>query len=203
MSIHQHLPNGTQIGKFIIDKTISAGGFSIVYLAHPQDDEQKVVIKEYMPSGISVRDEHGAVSPRGPEIAGKFLEGRNLFLQESNLAKKLKHPNIVNIMGSFEDLGTVYIVMEYRPGKDLQTFIKPHRGGIPEQMLHTVFPPLLDGLRCVHQANLLHLDIKPGNIHIQSSGEPLLLDFGAVQRMQMSRTIQPRTVITAGFSPPE
>ena len=203
MTIDQRLPNGQQIDRYIIDQTISAGGFSIVYLAHPVSDQGQVVIKEYLPTKIAQRNDDFTVCPISDDIAGKYLEGRNLFLQEVSMLKKLKHPNIVNIMNSFEANGTVYIVMEYRPGRDLQSFINTQKGSLSEKVLRTVFPPLLEGLRCVHQAGLLHLDIKPGNVHIQAGGEPLLLDFGAVQRMKMSRTIQPRSVITAGFSPVE
>ena len=67
-----------------------------------------------------------------------------------------------------------------------------------ETFLRTVFPRLLDGLELIHARDLLHLDIKPGNIHIRRGGQPLLLDFGAVHGFPQSRQEQPGQVISPG-----
>ncbi|HEY5602985.1 MAG TPA: serine/threonine-protein kinase [Gammaproteobacteria bacterium] len=197
------LPQNTRVGHYLIKKTLSAGGFGIVYLAIDQRNQQIVVIKEYLPNRLAQREADLAVVPRNNECKGKLYEGRQLFLLEVSALKKLHHPNIVHITESFEAFGTVYIVMEYRPGRSLQDYINESNGGFKEHVLRAVFPPLIDGLRLVHANNLLHLDIKPGNILIQKDGTPILLDFGAAIRKNMSRTMQHRTVITAGFSPPE
>jgi len=197
------LPQGTRLCQYTINKTLSAGGFGIVYLATDDRHGQVVVIKEYFPYKLAQRDADLAVIPRGDECKAQLYEGRQLFLLEVSALKKLHHPNIVRITESFEALGTIYLVMEYQPGKSLQHYIKKTNGGFKEHVLRAVFPPLIDGIRLVHQNNLLHLDIKPGNILIQKDGAPLLLDFGAVIRKNMSRTMQHRTVITAGFSPVE
>jgi serine/threonine protein kinase len=66
-----------------------------------------------------------------------------------------------------------------------------------------VFLPLLDGLQMIHSKGLLHLDIKPSNIHLRTGANPLLLDFGAVHEMMQTRQFQPNQVITPGFSPIE
>lgn len=197
------LPKGTQLGHYTINKTLSAGGFGIVYLATDQRHEQTVVIKEYLPNKLAQRETDLTVIPRGDDCKAKLYEGRQLFLLEVSALKKLHHTNIVHITESFEAFGTVYIVMEYRPGKSLQYYINKSSGGFKEHVLRAVFPPLIDGVRLVHENNLLHLDIKPSNILIQKDGTPILLDFGAVIRKNMSRTMQHRTVITAGFSPVE
>ncbi len=57
--------------------------------------------------------------------------------------------------------------------------------------------------KLIHNNDLLHLDIKPSNIHIQLGGQPLLLDFGAVHGFPQSRQEQPGQVISPGFSPIE
>ena len=202
-TIAQNLAAGTRLDHYVIEKTLSAGGFSIVYLADDLSTGAKVVIKEYLPSKWARRDTDCTIIALNDKYAGNLYEGRQLFLLEVSTLKKLRHPCIVSITHSFEANGTVYIVMEYKPGQNLQHYIHEHQGGLSETFLRTVFPPLLDGLRLVHKIGLLHLDIKPGNIHLQPGGDPILLDFGAALRLNMSRTMQPRPVVTAGFSPIE
>ena len=103
----------------------------------------------------------------------------------------------------FRANGTVYMVMEYEEGVNLHNYIKKHRKKLSETFLRTVFLPLLDGLQLIHSQGLLHLDIKPGNIHLRPGGNPLLLDFGAVHEMMATRQFQSSQVVTPGFSPIE
>jgi len=200
---NSQLPPGTVFEPYIIEKTLSAGGFSIVYLARDTRSNQHVVIKEYLPIKLAQRDDDFKVIPRNDDCRGRLYEGRQLFLLEVSALKRLNHPNVVCITDSFDALDTVYIVMEYRPGRNLQHYVREHPGGLSEHLIRTIFPPLLQGLGAVHNSGLLHLDIKPGNIHLQPGGQPILLDFGAVIRKNMSRSMQPRPVVTAGFSPIE
>lgn len=72
-----------------------------------------------------------------------------------------------------------------------------------EQFLHQVFPPLLDGIRAIHDHGLLHLDIKPHNVLIRSGGDPLLLDFGACQPYPYVERARFGKVLSNGFSPIE
>lgn len=200
---NNQLPKGTPLGHYKIHSTLSAGGFGIVYLAVNQQNSQPVVIKEYLPNRLAQREANFNVVAKADNCKDKLYEGRQLFLLEVSALKKLNHPNIVHISESFEAFNTVYLVMDYRPGVNLQDIISKQGGGLKENLLRTVFPPLIDGVRLVHNNNLLHLDIKPGNILIQKDNSPILLDFGAVIRKNMSRTMQPRPVITFGFSPVE
>lgn len=197
------LPAGTELEHYRIDHTLSAGGFGIVYLASNLQADQQVVIKEYMPNKLAQRLPDGFVMPQGEQQQEHHNEGMRLFLQEAAALIKLKHPNIVRVLNFFRANGTVYMVMEYRPGKNLQTYIKRHDGNMSETFLRTIFPPLLEGLKVVHDTGFLHLDIKPGNIHLCPGGVPLLLDFGAVHPRNTSRKLQITQVVTGGFSPME
>jgi serine/threonine protein kinase len=156
-----------------------------------------------MPNKLAQRLPDGFVMPQGEQQAEHHNEGMRLFLQEATALIKLKHPNIVRVLNFFRANGTVYMVMEYRPGKNLQRYIKSHDGNLSETFLRTIFPPLLEGLRLVHEKGFLHLDIKPGNIHLCPGGIPLLLDFGAVHPRNSSRKLQMTQVVTSGFSPVE
>lgn len=198
-----NLPSGTVLGQYTVNKTLNSGGFGIVYLATEQKSKQLVVIKEYLPTKIAHRDEDGHVQLLNPAHTERFNEGRKLFIHEGNALKRLNHPAIVHVYNFFEANNTLYMVLNYAPGEDLQSVIRKSGGKLSETFVLTIFPPLLDGLSQVHNANMLHLDIKPANIHIQPGGHPILLDFGAVHRMDMSRQFQPKSVITPGFSPVE
>jgi serine/threonine protein kinase len=201
--IHNDLPPGTKIDQYIIERTLGGGGFSIVYLATALDEKKPVVIKEYMPMTLADRGSDMSVIASNDKHVERFAHGRRLFFQEASTLTTLKHPNIVNVINFFRANGTVYMVMDYEEGQNLQSYIKKHKGNLSETFLLTVFIPLLEGLHVIHAQGLLHLDIKPGNIHLRNGGRPLLLDFGAVHEMMHTRQFQPNQVITPGFSPIE
>ncbi len=194
---------GTVLDNYELRKVLGGGGFSVVYLARECDSGKPVVIKEYMPNKLARRKRDGVVTARNPEFSTRLSRGRKLFFQEASTLATLKHPNIVNVVNFFQANGTVYLVMEYQDGENLQHYLQGRRGGLSEKFLRTVFPPLLDGLELIHDNDLLHLDIKPGNIHICRGGRPLLLDFGAVNGFPQSRQDTPGQVISPGFSPAE
>ena len=197
------LAPGTRLDEFVIERILGGGGFSIVYLAISTRDNKPVVIKEYMPSTLATRNENMSVIPSTEHNTERFNHGRRLFFQEASTLTTLKHPNIVNVINFFRDNGTVYMVMAYEEGVNMQTYIKKHNGNLSEPFIKAVFLPLLDGLQMIHSRGLLHLDIKPSNIHLRSGANPLLLDFGAVHEIMQTRQFQPNQVITPGFSPIE
>ena len=200
--IENELPAGTRVDEYTIVQTLGGGGFSIVYLASDGRGEQ-VVLKEYMPAKIANRDDSHSVIASKESYADRFAHGQRLFFQEAGALGNLKHPNIVNVINFFRANGTVYMVMEYEEGYNLQNYIVRHKGKLSETFILTVFLPLLDGLKTIHENGLLHLDIKPGNIHLRQGASPLLLDFGAVHEMMHTRQFQPNQVVTPGYSPIE
>lgn len=203
MTIKNSLAIGTLIDNYRIEKTLGAGGFSIVYVARDLENEKLVAIKEYMPQRLATRGPDGVVTPQGDNAEHLFNLGRNLFLHEARALATLKHPNIVEVTNFFSANDTIYMVMSYEKGVNLQKYIKEHNGGMSEKFIRTIFPPLLSGLEHIHSKGLLHLDIKPGNIHIRPGGRPILLDFGAIHQQQLSRQHQTNQVVSPGFSPCE
>ncbi len=197
------LKPGTCLDGYQLEKPLGGGGFSVVYLARNLRDNKSVVIKEYIPNKLACRGSDGHVQARNAGTEARFVRGRKLFFQEASTLATLKHANIVDVFSFFQANGTVYMVMKYEPGENLQHYLQSRDKGLSERFLRTVFPPLLDGLELIHNNDLLHLDIKPGNIHICRGGQPLLLDFGAVHGFPQSRQEQPGQVISPGFSPNE
>jgi len=200
--LENELPTGTVVDNYTVERTLGGGGFSIVYLATDPQGTQ-VVLKEYMPSKIAQRDDSNTVVASKETYADRFAHGQRLFFQEAGALGNLEHPNIVNVLNFFRANGTVYMVMAYEEGYNLQNYILRHKGKLSEAFILTVFLPLLDGLKTIHENGLLHLDVKPGNIHLRQGASPLLLDFGAVHEMMHTRQFQPNQVVTPGFSPIE
>lgn len=95
------------------------------------------------------------------------------------------------------------MVMSYVEGVNLQSYIRDHKGGMSEKFIRTIFTHLLGALKHIHSMGVLHLDVKPSNIHIRPGGVPVLLDFGATHQQHLSRQNKPNQVISPGYSPYE
>ncbi len=198
------LPPGTIVDCYLIQKLIGRGGFSLIYLASDEDTGETVVIKEYLPKKLAERDVHSLrVNARTDDQIDNLHHGRRLFFQEIKALAALHHPNIVNVRNFFLSHNTGYLVMDYHKGKNLGSYVKQHKGGLSATFILTVFPAVLEALRLIHSRSLLHLDIKPANIHVRAGGKPLLLDFGAVHRFATTRRSETGHVVTPGFSPVE
>ena len=198
------LPAGTKVDEYIIDSVLGGGGFSIVYNAHLEaEPEQTVIIKEFMPKKLAKRVNNTEVVSLDPSAPESYNKGRKLFFQEASTLATLKHPNIVDVTNFFQTNGTAYMVMKDEKGVNLQDYIHKYKGNLSEKLLRKVFPQLLSGVKLLHDRNLLHLDIKPSNIHLRQGGRPLLLDFGAVREKMKTRLYDARIVATSGFAPIE
>ena len=201
-SKNQTLPIGYILQDYIITKVLSTGGFSFVYLA--QDLNKKTVaIKEYMPTGLALREDGATVLLGTDDDAATFKHGLKCFFEEGLALAKIDHKNIVRVTNFFRENNTVYMVMQYEHGKSLQDYILSQPEPVSEKFVRRVFGELLNGLREVHTQKLLHLDIKPANIYIRQDGSPVLLDFGSARQTltQVQSKLAPS--YTPGFAPPE
>jgi serine/threonine protein kinase len=203
MDLENALPKGYLLHTNRIERTIGGGGFSIVYLAIDKRTNQKVIIKEYLPSGRARRMDNADVECLSDQTSGNFRLGMRRFFDEAAALAKVNHPNIVRVTDFFRANNTVYMVMEHEHGKDLRWYIKKRNGRVSERFIRTVFPELLHGLQILHQNKLLHLDIKPANILVRSGGRPLLLDFGAAREAMAKKNKHERHTLTSGFAPVE
>jgi len=199
---NQPLPNGFQLEEYTIDRQLSLGGFSIVYLATDADDQQ-VAIKEYLPNSLALRND-GDVKPLiTAEHLGAFRYGMKCFFEEGRSLAKLSHPNVIRVLNFFRANDTVYMVMEYEHGRTLQEFIHKHQGHISERFIRGVFTRMLNGLREVHAHKLLHLDLKPSNIYLRGDNTPVLIDFGAARQTLITDQPILKPMYTPGFASPE
>ncbi len=201
---NQPLPEGYQLQNYTIEKLLSSGGFSIVYLARDQNGNA-VAIKEYLPAALVIRsDADGAeVKINSDENLAIFRHGLKCFFEEGRSLATISHPNVVRVENFFRANETVYMVMQYVRGRTLQFHIQRHRAEFSEKFIRRLFAQLLNGLREVHANKLLHLDIKPANIYITMEGAPVLLDFGAARQTLNEDAPRLRPMYTAGYAAPE
>ena len=156
-----------RIGRYRVERLLGRGGFGLVYLAH---DEQ-------LDRPVAVKVPHAGLVSR-PEDAEPYLT-------EARTVANLDHPNIVPVydVGSTEEF-PVYVVCKFIDGISLAAKIKQTRLSLAEaaELVLTV----AEALHYAHKQGLVHRDIKPGNILLDSSGKPFVADFGLALREEDS-----------------
>ncbi|MCR4346571.1 MAG: protein kinase [Sulfuricaulis sp.] len=195
------LQSGYRLAEYTIESVLGHGGFGITYLAHDTALGAQVAIKEYLPHEIANREDKTQVLPNPERDAVRdFQIGLKNFVKEARALARFKHPNIVRVLRYLEANGTAYMVMEYEEGQSLADYLRRNGPRLDEQTLLRVFIPILNGLTAVHEAEMLHLDIKPENIYLRKDGSPTLIDFGSAR--QGSAHIH-KVALTHGYAPME
>jgi serine/threonine protein kinase len=197
------LAKDTVLNAYRFKKLVGSGSFSLVYSAIEISSGREVVIKEYFPKHFSLRQPDNTVIPFD---GGKLLAFREAFKQfhyEALTMEKARHPNVLNSCNFFRANKTAYLVSINHDGRDLKWFLNSFQDCLDQNLIYRVFMPVLSALNFLHDAKLLHLDIKPANILLRPNGESMLLDFGASQSMNSSKRIHQSQVLTHGFAPPE
>jgi serine/threonine protein kinase len=200
--VNQPLPGGYVLNGYRIDKPLSSGGFSIVYLAH-DESQTPFAIKEYLPASLELRSEGTEVRLEDQSNLAAFRHGLKCFFEEGRALALISHPNVVRVENFFRANETCYMVMQYVRGRTLQFHIQRNRHEFNEAFIRRIFIHLMNGLREVHARKLLHLDIKPANIFIAMEGRPVLLDFGAARITLSEEAMKLKPMYTAGFAAPE
>ncbi len=200
---NQPLPAGYVLNGYRIEKPLSSGGFSIVYLARDEAGTQ-FAIKEYLPSTLPLRPEGVEIAIQDEATLSVFRHGLKCFFEEGRALAMIQHPNVVRVENFFRANETCYMVMQYVRGRTLQFHIQRNRHEFTESFIRRIFASLMNGLREVHANKLLHLDIKPANVFISMEGNrPVLLDFGAARITLSEEAMKLKPMYTAGFAAPE
>ncbi|MDD3401666.1 MAG: protein kinase [Eubacteriales bacterium] len=159
--------------KYRIIELIGTGGMAHVYRAINMSSRKIVAIK-------MLKEEFG----RDPEFLRRFE-------REARASLHLSHENIVRAYGVGQHNGLPYIVLEYVEGSTLKELIKQN-GVLPTKTAISICCQLLDALDAAHSHGIIHRDVKPQNIIINSKGRVKLTDFG------IARDVSASTVTFAG-----
>lgn len=196
------LPSGSQVGEYRLLRVVGEGGFGVVYEARDLSLDRIVAVKEYMPSTLAGRTASNQLHVRS-QHRGAFDAGLRSFINEARLLAKFSHPALVHVYRFFEANGTAYMVMRYYEGVTFKGLLASQPRKASEAWLSAMLVPILDVLEMLHAADCYHRDISPDNIFLQSSGGPVLLDFGAARRIIGDLTQALTMVLKPGFAPIE
>src|SRR6185295_548763 len=155
---------GSQINQYKILEKIGSGGQGTVYKALDTKLNRTAVVK---------------VLP--PELTQKTANFKR-FEREAQLCSQLDHPNICTIYDFNEADGVFYIAMQYVEGKNVRQLV----AGRPLELksVLSIAIQVTDALAYAHSKNIIHRDIKAGNVMVTSAGQVKILDFGLAKLME-------------------
>jgi serine/threonine-protein kinase len=166
-----------RIGRYDIQRVLGEGAMGVVYEGNDTRLHRKVAIKTVLKSAL------------GSESAQEYSKR---FAREAQAVARLNHPNIVQVFDFAEEGNIAYIVMELVRGKELKSFFDAKERFELKEAVH-IMGELCEALHFAHEAGIVHRDVKPANVMIDSQGRVKLTDFGVARVSDPDRTISDKT----------
>ncbi|XP_062910465.1 serine/threonine-protein kinase Nek5-like isoform X2 [Mobula hypostoma] len=176
----------TTMDKYDVIRQIGEGAFGKAFLVKAKGDSTRVVIKQI-------------------KMAKMCQKEREASFKEVMLMEKMKHPNIVTFLDSFEERQNLYIVMEYCDGGDLMHRVNMQQGvWFEEDQVLDWFVQICLGLKHIHDRKILHRDIKTQNIFLCNNGKTAKLgDFGIARMLNNTMELAHTCIGTPYYLSPE
>jgi hypothetical protein len=153
-------PGAVFASRYEILGPLGRGGMGMVYRARDLELGETVAIKVLR-----------------PDVARQSVRVEKRFRSEIRLARRVRHRNVCSVYGDGVDGGLLYICMELVEGENLARRIR-RSGALPPEAAWDVVRQVADGLRAVHQAGIVHRDLKTGNLMMDAEGVVRVMDFG-------------------------
>ncbi|MBS1197604.1 MAG: protein kinase family protein [Proteobacteria bacterium] len=177
------------LGRYQVEKELGKGAMGVVYLGRDPKINRVVAIKTMALSQEFDEDE--------------LVEVKERFFREAETAGRLNHPNIVTMYDAGEEQDLAYIAMEFLKGKDLVPQVKPD-ALLPLPKVLSIIARVADALDYAHQNNVVHRDIKPGNIMYEPESDQVkVTDFGIARITDSSKTKTGMVLGTPSYMSPE
>jgi serine/threonine protein kinase len=199
----QALLEGTQVAVYEIKEFLGSNQSEIIYRAWNAHLNGMVILKEFFPFKYAVREEGTqAVKTNLHENISVLEFGLGNFIQQNEKLLEAQFPGAQAVHNVIEFNQTAYLAVEQPKGSSLSEYLKKGET-YTEEELRTLLDSLLGTLENFHEAGIVHGDIHPGNIQIQKSGKPVLLNFASA-RQKFSRLINdPASELRSGYGAPE
>lgn len=154
-----------RLGRFTVLEVLGRGGMGTVFVAYDPDLDRKIALKVLRTTGE---------------------RGRANVLREGRALARLKHPGVVTVyeVGVVGD--QVFVAMEYVAGSNLRVWLRQHRP--PTAQLLALLVEAGRGIAAAHDADLVHLDIKPENLIVAADGHARVIDFGLARPLEDAQT---------------
>lgn len=173
------------LGKYVIIEEIGRGGMGAVYRARDMELDRIVALKVLSPYLVGE-----------PHLVQRFM-------REARLAANLDHPNIVTIYDIGGEGSYYYFAMKFLDGMTLKEYLRQH-GPLPLDKILDIIRQLASALDYAHGQNLIHRDVKPGNVMVANDGTVCLTDFGLAKVAEnLKLTASGDTIGTLEYMAPE
>jgi formylglycine-generating enzyme required for sulfatase activity len=164
-------PGQNLAGRYEIKEQIGAGGMGAVYRAFDRNREKDIAIKVLLPSMLA-----------WPHV------GQRLLL-EGRLTSELSHPNIVTMFDVQRSGAHTFLTMELLKGRSLRAYLDALRGQGRKMRVDEalrIIEQVCQGLAYAHEKNVVHRDVKPGNVWLTEDGKAKVMDFGIARLLSNS-----------------
>src|ERR1700676_2777820 len=173
-------------GRYELSHLVARGGMAEVYRARDQLLDRPVALKVLFPE---------------LSVDRSFVER---FRREAQAAANLSHPNIVPVFDWGEDSGTYFIVMEFIDGRPLSSILKT-AGPLSADRTADIGAHVAAPLGDAHKHDVIHRDVKPGNVLITDEGQVKVTDFGIARAINTEESLTQTGAVmgTATYFSPE
>lgn len=180
---------GFFLGEYRILRRLGQGGMGKVFLAVHEPTGERVALK-VLPPKKAVEEEQALAR----------------FLRETDLSRRVTHPNLARTLAVGVQGGVHYMALEYVPGDSLYNIVRSRHGGplrVPDAARY--FLKVLDGLNAAHAAGLVHRDIKPSNLMVTPDGDAKVLDLGLARALGEESALTRANIVigTLDYASPE
>jgi len=173
-----------EFGSYRLEQRYAIGGMSVIFVGWDTTLDRKVAIKvlneEYCNDEVRIQ----------------------AFENEARLTAQVSHANVVKVYAVGRAYGRFYLVMELLEGRSFER-IMAKRGALPEDEVLDIATQVASGLQAAKRAGMIHRDVKPGNILIDSEGHTRLVDFGLALITQDGHAQAEEIWATPYYVPPE
>ena len=175
-------PLPVQLGRYVLTRRVGEGGMGVVYEADDKERSRSAAIKTL------------------PEMSAHALVR---LKREFRSVSDLSHPNLATLYELVSDRGVWFFAMEYIDGVDFLEYIDSVDPRARNRELRACLDQMVHGVTALHDAGLLHMDIKPDNVMVDREGRVVVLDFGLTRPQRQDEETKKGIAGTPMYIAPE